>query len=148
MTFVVLAIGFLAFAKYVVVVPAFKREFLVQLQKGYELRDECGDRNYYDDVPAWMRDSQEGWKAVTGSLIVQSGKADDLQVWRDSRLVGLVTDANKNGFRCTEMAVKVAALETIIARHYDKTMKPNPYTGPVYTFNPATGSSMQPPNKP
>jgi hypothetical protein len=130
---------FWLFAKRVVIDPLHKREMLAQLQTGYGLRGECGSRTYYDQTPTWMRDAQERWKSSVSSLLERAGRTDDLQEWSNSQLVGLVSDSNYNGFRCTEMAVKVAALEDIIAKHYDSTVKPNSYTGPVYVFDPATG---------
>ena len=130
---------FWVFADKAVISPAHKREVLAQLQVGYGLRGECGSRTYYDQTPAWMRDAQERWKTSVASMLERTGRTDDLQEWSNSQLVGLVSDSNYNGFRCTEMAVKVAALEDIIAKHYDPTLKPNPYTGPVYVFDPSTG---------
>lgn len=130
---------FWLFAKKVVIDPLHKRDMLAQLQVGYGLRGECGSRTYYDQTPTWMRDAQERWKSSVTSLLERAGRTDDLQEWSNSQLVGLVSDSNYNGFRCTEMAVKVAALEDIVAKHYDPTVKPNPYTGPVYVFDPATG---------
>jgi hypothetical protein len=133
------------FAIKVVVNPTVKRTMLDQLQVGYGLREECGSRTFYDQTPTWMRDSQERWKASVIAALGEAGHADDLQEWSNSQLVGLASDGNLNGFRCTEMAVKVAALEDIIAKHYDLSLKRNPYSGPVYVFNPATGGSMQQP---
>ena len=137
--FLPVAVGFWVYAKKVVITPTHKRQMLAELQVGYGLRGECGSRTYYDQTPAWMRDAQERWKASVASLLGEAGRPDDLQEWSNSQLVGLVSDSNLNGFRCTEMAIKVGALEEIIAKHYDPTIKPNPYTGPVYVFNPATG---------
>jgi hypothetical protein len=132
------------FAKYVVVTPALKREFVTGLQAGYNLRDECGNRGYYEQTPSWMRDAQERWKATVLGLVQRGGHSDDIQLWSNSQLVGLAKDSNYNGFRCTEMAVKTAALETIVSRHYDPTIKQNPYTGPVYVFNPTPDSAQAP----
>ncbi len=91
-----------------------------------------------------MRDAQERWKATVVSLLQRGGHPDDIQLWSNSQLVGLAKDSNYNGFRCTEMAVKTAALETIVAKHYDPTIKQNPYTGPVYVFNPTPDSAQAP----
>lgn len=125
---------FWIFSKYIVIAPAFKHEFVTALEVGYNLRNECGNRTYYDPTPAWMRDAQEQWKAAVGSLLQRGGYSDDMQTWSNAQLVGLTSESNYNGFRCTEMAVKTAALETIVSRHYDPTIKPNPYSGPVYVL--------------
>ncbi len=139
---VVLAL-FAGFSKKVVISPTYKRELEAQLQEGYNLRDECGSRQYYDDAPRFMGDSEERWMARVQTILTQAGKVDDSQIWEQSELVGLAKDGNKIGFRCTRMAIKTAALETIISRHYDSQIRPNPFNGPVYVLDPQKGGMIK-----
>jgi hypothetical protein len=137
---------FWVYTRGIIVAPAYKRELLTLLREGYGLRDECGSRQYYDEAPRYIGDSEERWMARAQTTLEQTRKVDDLQLWEQSELVGLVSDSNIIGFRCTRMAIKTAALETIISRHYDPTIKPNPYNGPVYILDPQHGAKIKLPN--
>jgi hypothetical protein len=133
------AVMFWVFTRKVVITPVYKRELLSQLQEGYGLREECGSRQYYDEVPRFISDAEERWMAEVHTTLKHADKVDDLQLWEQSDIVGLVKDSNLIGFRCTRMATKTAALESIVSRHYDSTIRPNPYNGPVYVFNAVDG---------
>lgn len=135
----VVAVMFWVFTRKVVITPVFKRELLSQLQEGYGLREECGSRGYYDEAPRFMGDAEERWMAEVHTTLKHADKVDDLQLWEQSDIVGLAKDSNLIGFRCTRMAQKTGALESIISRHYDPTIRPNPYNGPVYVFNAVDG---------
>lgn len=137
--FAVVSALFWLYSSKTVITPAYKRELLSQLQEGYGLREECGSRQYYDETPRFMGDAEERWMADVHTTLKHTGKVDDLQMWEQSDIVGLAKDSNLIGFRCTRMATKTGALETIISRHYDSTIRPNPYNGPVYVFNPVNG---------
>jgi hypothetical protein len=127
----------------IVITPAYKHELLSQLQEGYGLREECGSRQYYDQAPRFMGDAEERWMAQVHTTLKHAAKVDDLQLWEQSDIVGLVRDSNLIGFRCTRMAAKTGALETIIARHYDPSIRSNPYNGPIYVLDPQKGGTIK-----
>jgi len=142
---IVILVGcaFWLYTRKIVITPVYKKQLLAALQEGYGLRDECGSRKYDDETPRFMEDSEERWMSRTQTILEQTGKADDLQMWHESELVGLAVHSNLIGFRCTRMAIKTSALETIISRHYDHTIKGQEYNGPVYVLDLQKGASIK-----
>jgi hypothetical protein len=143
---VVVGLMFWVYTRKIVISPLYKRDLVAELEEGYGLRDECGSRQYYDDAPRFMGESEERWMARVQTTLAHAGKVDDLQIWEGSDLVGLVAHSNLIGFRCTRMAIKTSALETIISRHYDPKIVANPYNGPVYVLDLQKGASIKLPN--
>jgi hypothetical protein len=143
---VLIATMFWEYTSRIVIAPAYKREFLVLLQQGYDLRGECQSRQYNDEAPRFIAESEDRWMASVETTLRHARKLDDVQLWDNSEFAGLAVHANIIGFRCTRMAVKLAALETIVSRHYDPTITPNPYTGPVYVLDPSHGAKIKLPD--
>jgi hypothetical protein len=63
----------------------------------------------------------------------------DLQLWRGAAVVGLVSDVNLTAYRCTELSVKVEALEAIISKNFDPKLAHQEYQGPLYWLESADG---------
>jgi hypothetical protein len=97
----------------------------------------------YEAVPRNHSDFDGGRAAAMGwrsrEFIENRMAANYVQIWAMAKLVGLVKDKDENGYRCTDMSAKVAALETVVSEAYDPKIKHREYNGTVYVFNAVDG---------
>ena len=132
-------VGFAIFDWYIVIKPQRGKPFQDLLVQGYHLDTQCGGMPGKDTMPTWLRDESKSWQAQVDQLITQKLPAKDSQIWQGAIIVGRVSDDNMNAYQCTWLAIKVAALETIVSTEYDPSLKHQPYNGPTYWFNPSNG---------
>jgi hypothetical protein len=135
----VLVVGFGAFDWYVVIKPQRGKPFRELLLEGYHLTNECEAIPAKTETPSWIRDQSTGWQARTQAMIFDKLNPEDIQVWKDSIIIGRVKDTNLNAYQCLWLANKVSALETIIAEKYDPKLKHRDYKGPTYWFDTTNG---------
>jgi len=132
-------VGFTVFDWYIAIKPQRGKQFQDLLVQGYHLSTQCGGMPGKDPMPTWMRDESKSWQAQVEQLITQKLPPKDSQTWQGAIIVGRVSDDNVNAYQCTWLAIKVAALETIVSTEYDPSLKHQPYNGPTYWFNPTNG---------
>jgi hypothetical protein len=135
----VAAVGYAAFDYQFVVAPQRGKEFKTLLAEGYHLTDECGSRSAKEPLPSWLHDQSTAWQARVLQLVTQKLDYKYLQMWRGSVIVGLVSDVNMTAYQCTNLSVKIGALETIIAENYDSKLVHQKYEGPLYWFESVDG---------
>jgi hypothetical protein len=128
-----------AFDWYVVIKPQKGKEFKNLLVDGYHITSECEGIPGTSEMPDWMRDQSTKWQATAEQTISEKLDYKDLQMWRDTIIIGLVADKNKNAYQCLWLANKVGTLENIIATHYDRNLKHQEYIGPTYWLNASNG---------
>lgn len=131
--------AFAVFDYKVLFVPQRGKEATALLTQGYHIVDECSMRPYHDDDPTWMTDEQQKWVGAVGRFVETKMDIEYQQIWTGAKLVGLVSDKDMNGFRCTDMSTKVGALETIISRVYNSKLQHRAYNGPTYVFTAVDG---------
>ena len=106
-TAVVVVMFLCAFAVFdykVLFVPQRGKEATALLTQGYHIVDECSMRPYHDDDPAWMTDEQQKWVGAVGGFVETKMAIEYQQIWAGAKFVGLVSDKDMNGFRCTDMS--------------------------------------------
>jgi hypothetical protein len=136
---VVALAGFSAFDWYFVISPQKGKQFKSLLVDGYHIADECGAVPASTQMPDWMKDQSTRWQAKAEELITDKLDYKDLQLWREAVVFGLIRDANLNAYQCLSLGNKIGALETIISRNYDPSLKHAEYNGPTYWLNSSNG---------
>lgn len=132
-------IGFVMFDWYIVIKPQRGKPFQDLLVQGYHLSTQCGGMPGKEPMQAWMRDESKSWQAQVDQLVTEKLPARDSQTWQGAIIVGRVSDDSLNAYQCTWLAIKVAALETIVSTEFDPSLKHQAYNGPTYWFNPTNG---------
>jgi hypothetical protein len=136
---IVALLGFATFDWYIVIKPQRGKPFQALLVEGYHLTTECGGIPARQQMPPWMRDELKSWQTRSEQLIDTKLPTRDSQLWHGAIVIGLISDENTVAYQCTALAIKVAALETIVSTEYDPTLKHQPYNGPTYWFEPTNG---------
>lgn len=137
-TMLMLAV-FVFFDWYVIVEPQRGLPFRQLLVSGYHLTDECNNRSAAEPIPEWLHNQMTAWYAQVEQLVGQKLDYKNLQQWRGAVVVGLVSDSNLSAYQCTQLSVKVEALETIISTNYDPKLGHQEYQGPLYWLESADG---------
>src|ERR1700740_3143010 len=81
-----------AFDWYVVIKPQKGKEFKNLLVDGYHITSECEGIPGTSEMPDWMRDQSTKWQATAEQTISEKLDYKDLQMWRDTIIIGLVAD--------------------------------------------------------
>jgi hypothetical protein len=131
--------AFVSFDWYKVIKPQRGKAFSNLLVEGYHISSECESMPGKTEMPEWMRSQSKTWQTRVADLIDQKLSYKDTQLWQGAVIVGKVSDVNTTQYQCTSLAVRVGALETLIATHYDSGLKHRDYNGPVYWFDATDG---------
>jgi len=130
---------FVAFDWFVVIKPQRGKPFKELLVEGYHISSECSGIPAHSEMPEWMRNQSLDWQTRATDLVGQKLGYKDIQLWRGAVVVGLAKDTNMTAYQCTSLAVKISALETLIAAHYDSKLRHQDYNGPVYWMKSVDG---------
>jgi hypothetical protein len=125
---------FSVFDYFIVIKPQRGKPFKDLLVQGYHISSQCGSLPAHAPMPTWMRDQSKAWQAQVEQAVSEKLDYKYSQAWQSAIIIGLVTDENTVSYQCTWLANKVGALETIISKAYDPTLKHRDYEGPVYWF--------------
>lgn len=136
---VTVLVGYGLFDWYIIMRPQRGKEFKALLIEGYNIDGECSEIPGKAEMPEWMRDQSKEWQAKAQQLIAEKLDYKDLQLWNNTAVLGRVADINLNAYQCLWTGVKVGALETIVAAHYDAALKHRDYNGPTYWLNAVNG---------
>lgn len=126
--------GFSVFDYKVLWEPHRDKQIKALLAQGYHLVDDCSQLPYHEQMPTWRQNEQERWIGAVTSFIETRLDVVFVQSWSKAIVLGNVRDKDENGYRCSVMAVKVQALETIIADAYNVKIQHREYVGPRYVF--------------
>jgi hypothetical protein len=132
--------GIVAFDWLIVISPQRGKAFQSQLVEGYHLINECQAIPSDTEMPTWMRDQSKAWQSRVQQLIEERLNAQDAQTWKAAVVIGMAKDERMNAYQCLWLSDKVAALEQIIAAHYDPKLKHRDHVGAIYWFNAVNGT--------